>query len=236
MGFKSIEQYNKDKYGKAFVLKDDGHYADVIILHRSIEDILIASGVHYITSESYSGYVHCLGKGCPACNFIKPDGEKGLWKMEKLFIPLYNIAANEVQYFDRSARFETQYVREVFTAAVPDPTQVVYRITRKGVAGDIDTKYHIQAVRENNEISFEDICEQHGVTFPEFYTDLCKSMDVIEMQRIIDSEYGTNAANNTANTSAYGATPRVDTPTSYIPTTEESLVEDFGDSDDDIPF
>ena len=58
MAFKKITDYNEEKYGRLFVLKDDKEYADVILLYRSINDVLIAD-IHYIKSPEYSGYVHC---------------------------------------------------------------------------------------------------------------------------------------------------------------------------------
>ena len=83
MGFKSVTSYNEEKFNGLFLLRNDGDSADVIFLDRNIDDVLVAD-THYVKSADYSGYVHCCGKGCPAC-------AKGIRIQTKLFIPLYNI-------------------------------------------------------------------------------------------------------------------------------------------------
>ena len=65
MAFKTAREYNEDRFGGLFLLRNDGDYADVIFLYRSLDDVLIAD-THYIKSADYSGYVHCCGRGCPA--------------------------------------------------------------------------------------------------------------------------------------------------------------------------
>ena len=132
-----IECEEEERYGNMFLLRNDGDSADVIFLYQSIDDALVAD-VHYIKSSSYSGYVHCCGRGCPAC-------AKGIRIQNKLFIPLYNISANEVQFFDRSIRFENVLNNAVFSR-FPNPSEFVFRITRHGAAGSMDTTYDISAV------------------------------------------------------------------------------------------
>lgn len=60
MGFKSIEQFNEERYGNKFILPNDGDFADVIFLYKSAKEVLVADA-HYVKSADYSGYVHCNG-------------------------------------------------------------------------------------------------------------------------------------------------------------------------------
>ena len=117
MAFKSLNQYNAEKNKGFFTLQNDGEYADVIFIYKSVGDVMIAD-VHYIKSSEYSGYVHCCGAGCPAC-------EKGIRIQNKIFIPLYVIAKNgetlakpEIRYFDRTTYFEPQLMADVFERLV----------------------------------------------------------------------------------------------------------------------
>ena len=91
MAFKKVNDYNQEKFGGLFLLRNNGDYADVIFMYRSVDDVLVAD-THYIKSADYSGYVHCQGRNCPAC-------AKGIRVQTKLFIPMYNITDNELQFW-----------------------------------------------------------------------------------------------------------------------------------------
>ena len=56
MAFKSVEQFNEDRYHNLFRLIDDGESADVIFLYQSKKDMLHAT-VHYVKFADYMGYV-----------------------------------------------------------------------------------------------------------------------------------------------------------------------------------
>jgi len=107
MAFKTVKTYNEEKFGGLFLLRNDGDFADVVFLYQSIDDVLVAD-THYIKSSEYTGYVHCCGSGCPAC-------AKGIRVQTKLFIPLYNIQDHEIQFWDRTMRFEPQLNQDVFS-------------------------------------------------------------------------------------------------------------------------
>ena len=104
MAFKKMTDYNEERYGGKFILRNDGDFADVIFLYKSISDVLVADA-HYIKSEKYNGYVHCCGVGCPAC-------AKEIRVQNKLFIPLYNIQSREIEFWDRTVRFERQLISD----------------------------------------------------------------------------------------------------------------------------
>ena len=188
MAFKTAKSYNEERYGGLFLLKNDGDYADVIFMYRDENDVLVAD-THYIKSSDYSGYVHCCGRGCPACG-------KGIRVQTKLFIPLYNITDGAVQFWDRTMRFEPQLSKDVF-AKYPNPSEFVFRITRHGVAGDVNTTYEIVAVGKNTFKSYSQILADNGLSSPDYYNNICKEMTPGELRSHLDSD----------NSSDYGSMP-----------------------------
>lgn len=177
MAFKSMVQYNEERYGNFFTLQNDGNFADVIFLYQSKADVLIAD-VHYIKSAEYSGYVHCCGAGCPAC-------AKGIRTQTKLFIPLYNISEKKIQFFDRTTMFESQLMNDVFDK-FPDPSQYVFRITRHGAARSVDTTYQIQAIGKNTGMPMAKILADAGTQMPDAYSMVCREVNPYELDAMIN--------------------------------------------------
>ena len=175
MAFRSITEYNNARYGGMFMLKNDGDSADVVFMYRSIDDVLVAD-THYIKSDDYNGYVHCLGQRiCPAC-------ERGIRVQPKIFIPLYVIDTGELLFWDRSVRFQQQMENDVFSK-FSNPSEFIFRITRNGAAGDINTRYAIQAVyRNNDEYSYDAILSNLDVKLPQYYDTVCESWTVAQYQ------------------------------------------------------
>jgi len=230
MAFKKVQDYNEERYGNMFMLRNDGDYADVVFLYQSIDDALVAD-VHYIKSSSYSGYVHCCGRGCPACN-------KGIRVQNKLFIPLYNISAKQIQFFDRSTRFENVMNNSVFSR-YPNPSEFVFRITRHGAAGSVDTTYDIAAVGRNTspEMSYEAILANNHVTFPEGYSIICKELSVPELDGLLNANISEEPSNYEMPN--YQVTPRTSVSNDVTPVDAnlnpiEDKVEPLGD--DDVNF
>lgn len=178
MAFKTMKQYEEERYGGLFLLRNDHDFADVIFLYRSEEDVLIGD-VHYIKSADYTGYVECNGHGCPAC-------AKGIRVQTKLFIPLYNIAENEVQFWDRTARFQNQLVHDVFSR-YPNPSEYVFRITREGAAGDVNTKYNITAVGNNKLMSYSEILAKNQIIMPDYMEKICRPYSNPELFTILNT-------------------------------------------------
>ena len=206
MAFQTIQDFNQKKYNNWFVLLNDQDSADVVFLYEKQDDALMAS-VHYIKSLDYSGYVHCAGAGCPAC-------AKGLRIQTKFFIPLYNITAGEVQYWDRSDMFTPQFQKEVFQP-YPNPSEFVFRVIRHGRYRDRDTRYQIMAVGKNNTVApMAEIMAKHNLKFPESYNEICKEVSIPEMQAMLDSQpqqqggfqsaYGNNSYGGYNQNSSYG--------------------------------
>lgn len=170
MAFKSMVEYNDDRYGNMFMLRNDGDYADVIFLYHSRNDVMMAP-THYIKSDTSNGYVQCLGQNvCPAC-------KRGIRVDNKLFIPLYDIASDSVLFWDRSTRFFQVLDNSVFQK-VPDPSEFVFRITRHGASGDRNTRYEITVIAHNNQISYDEILSKFNIKFPEFYNTVCADWSV----------------------------------------------------------
>ena len=205
MAFKTMKAYNDERYGGMFMLKDDGDYADVVILYRNEDDVLMAE-THYIKSADYSGYVHCCGRGCPAC-------AKGLRVQPKLFIPVYVLNrtgggdVEQIEFFDRSTRFENQLRQEVF-ANYPNPCEYVFRITRRGAAGSMDTKYEFRVQGRNNAISYDDIMKKFNTRSPDFFDQICKEFTPAQLSDMLVSR-ADNSAPTASDIPEYTPTPRV---------------------------
>ncbi len=227
MGFKKVKDYNEERYGDFFMLRNDGDYADVIFLYRSYDDVLVAD-THYIKSNEYSGYCHCNGSGCPAC-------QKGIRVQNKLFIPLFNLDDNKIEFFDRNSRFENQLMQDVLLS-YPNPSEYVFRITRHGEAGSMGTHYSIQVVGNNKMMSYDDILKKFNATMPDYYSKVCREIDSATMSKML--------SNNTAPSSSdeipdYKITPRTNNTPSIdnisIDYDEDDNVEEL-DEDDAVNF
>ena len=181
MAFKSMTTYNEERKGEFFQLTDDGMYADVIFLYQRPEDVLVAD-VHYLKTSEYSGYAHCCETGCPACNY----GERGIRVDTKLFIPLYNIQARKVEFWDRNVRFEHQLNMDVFQN-YPNPSEYVFRVTRHGAYRSVDTTYEIRAIGKNNSMPYAEILADNGVSFPDYYNKVCREIPAADMARMLNS-------------------------------------------------
>lgn len=177
MAFKSMVQYNEEKYGSFFTLVNDGNYADVIFLYQSKNDVLVADA-HYIKSADYSGYVHCCGSGCPAC-------AKGIRTQGKLFIPMYNLTEKKIQFWDRTTKFEAKLMNDVFDK-FPNPSEYVFRITRHGVAGDVNTTYEIKAVYNNPDLPYAKILADASITLPDGYSAVIKEVTPFELDAMVN--------------------------------------------------
>lgn len=184
MAFKSFSQYQEEKQGEFFLLPNDGDYADVVFLYRSPEDVLVAD-VHYIKSSTYNGYAHCCEAGCPACAFRTARGGR-ISLDHKIFIPLYNITKGKVEFWDRSTYFESTLQTNVFKN-FPNPSETVFRITRRGAARSRDTTYDIDPIARNSSMPYEKILADAGMTLPEGYSKVVREMSISEMDAALNS-------------------------------------------------
>lgn len=196
MGFKSITQYNEDKYKNLFVLPNDGDFADVIFLYSGIQDVLVGDA-HYIKSNTYSGYVQCIGDGCPACaRNIRPQ--------TKIFVPLFDINKRQVLFWDRTIKFQGQLQSDVFKL-YPNPSEFVFRITRHGLPNDQNTTYAIEAINRNT-TPLATILADLNLKFPDAYEMVCKDLSKVEMEKLLIPNTQFNGSEETAYT--FQAIPR----------------------------
>lgn len=228
MAFKPLAQYNEEKYGGMFRLQNDGDYADVIFLYQSVNDPVIAD-VHYIKSQDYSGYVHCLGNNCPCC-------AKGIRVQTKLFIPLFNITTGRVEFWDRTTKFEPQLQSDVFNN-FPNPSEYIFRITRNGAAGDKNTRYQIIAMYNNTHKKYADILAENNIQFPDYYDNICKEVPAPTLTTWLNSFNGgnSNVGGSAPALADYVPIPRVST--NIAPTAIPELPDADEELDDgEIPF
>lgn len=185
MAFKTVDAYNEDKYKGKFRLPEDGNQADVIFLYRGLQDELQCDA-HYIQSTTYSGYVHCNGAGCPLCSKKKKDGTPRYNKAAKLFIPLYNIATDKVEFWDRNMTFEPQLRRDVFTS-YPNPSELVFKITRHGESNSRETNYEIRAISKNTYKPYDTILSEKGIKMPDYFDTIIKEFSNFELDEMLSS-------------------------------------------------
>ena len=226
MAFQKVTDYNEARFGNFFLLRNDGDFADVIFLYRSRDDELVGP-THYIKSEDYSGYVQCLGKGCPAC-------KKGIRVQTKLFIPLYNIETGEIQFWDRSMRFESQLEQSVFKY-FPNPSECVFRITRHGAAGDVNTTYQIQAIGKNTIKSYAQILAENNAKSPDYFDMVCKEFSASELQNMLN-ENSSSTSYSADGLPNYQVRPRTNSSTSSdnLPSYTAPTVADTPEDDAEI--
>ena len=102
--------------------------------------------VHRVPIGDNYKYVNCLRKAgdpvdeCPLCALGKSD--KDLSKViVKLFIPLYNIDADEVQIWERGKAFFRKL--SSYISHTPHTSEVVTEIERVGKKNDTNTDYNL---------------------------------------------------------------------------------------------
>lgn len=227
MAFKSVEQFNDDRYHNLFRIPNDGESVDVIFLYQSKSDMLVAD-VHYVRSSEYSGYVHCCGAGCPACS-------KGIRVQNKLFIPVYNINKGAIEFWDRTMTFEPQMQKDVFDR-FPNPSEYVFRITRHGAYKDVNTRYDIVAVGRNSLMSYSQILAKFNTKMPDYYENIVKTYLVSDLTRMLV----TSGSDNTVVTQDYVPVPRAgyqssipDTYVNVADAVESATEPTFIDNSDD---
>ena len=199
MAFKQFNQYMEEKNGQFFLLPNNRDYADVIFLYRNVNDVLVAD-THYVKSPDYSGYVHCCGHGCPAC-------AKGIRVQTKIFIPLYNYKTNRIEFWDRSNRFERQLQADVLSK-FPNPSEWVFRITRNGEAGSIDTTYEIVAQGKNSSFPYDAILASQNITLPDGYSQVVRDCTPGELSNMVNSVGSAAGSSYEAPSFNYVPTPR----------------------------
>lgn len=183
MAFKKIKQIEEDRYGK-FLRLNDGESVRGVFLYKSYDDVLIAD-CHYVNSSDYHGYVHCCESGCPAC-------AKGIRVQHKLFIPILvlkdlnpSFDEDTVIFWDRNQSYNHTLKTEVFDK-YPNPTDVIFKITRHGAYRDINTTYSINvAMKFDSDV--DDVLASLGVTMPDYYENVVRTVDPAQLQDMLSA-------------------------------------------------
>lgn len=193
MAFKTMSEYNSERgYDNYFMLRNDGDSADVIFLYRNTADVLIADA-HYIKTNDYIGYVHCCGRGCPACG-------KGISVRSKLFVPLYNLTTERIEFWDRSTFFENQLNQDIFNR-YPNPSEFVFKVTRHGKARDVNTTYEIRAIGKNTDLPYDLILNKCNTKMPDAYELVIRDIGAGELNMMLDTPAA--SVSGTSNTNSY---------------------------------
>lgn len=244
MAFKSMVDYNEQRYGNLFMLQNDGDSAQVIIMFRDLNDVLVAK-THYLMSDDFSGYVHCHEKDCPLCRLAKE--KPGFRAQNRLFIPVYNIDADEIQYFDRSDSFFPQLQSEVFRK-YENPSECIFQIIRHGKYRDRNTRYEFRLLGRNNFLPYDEILKKFNTSMPEDYSRVVRDMSPAEIEAAL-SDYLNGSYSNSGSSyqsaedlPKYTPTPRVTAPkvdNAYEPPKvdiPQANDDDLSEIDDNVEF
>jgi len=221
MAFKSVEQFNGDRYHGMFRLVNDGDHANVIFLYRSKKDMLVAQA-HYIKSADYSGYVHCCEQGCPACS-------KGIRVQTKLFIPILNLDANdgegEIQFWDRTLKFEPQFQKDVFDR-YPNPSEFVFTVTRHGIPNDVNTTYSIEAVYRNSLGSYDTLLSKYNAEMPDYYSEIIREVSTSQLADMLKNAGNESAAGLPEYTPIPRSGYQANMPETFVDTSEATSIQE----------
>jgi hypothetical protein len=150
-----------DPTNNLFNLRNNGDYADIIIVARGLQDIFGAP-THYVHYTDYNGYINCIGEyDCPEC-------KKGNRVYNYIFLPIFvidhvdTVSSGKLLFWVRSKH--TYNLIEQVTRNYPNPSEYVFRISRLGCMGDPKTSYTINPVSKNTILSFQDILTKYNIS------------------------------------------------------------------------
>lgn len=158
----NIEQYSSSNGGSSssyFSLKDDKDTARVRFLYNGAEDIEGFS-VHKVKVGDRDRYVNCLVEDggspadCPFCQAKFP-------KFAKLFIPLYNEDADQLQTWERGQKFYGTI--SGLCARYPNIVSRTFDVERNGKKGEQTTTYSVYPVGDADGTSVQDILDDLGI-------------------------------------------------------------------------
>lgn len=159
VGFNEFDNYKSEGNASYFKLKDDKDVAQVRFMYNGIEDVE-GVAVHTVEVEGsqYGRDVNCLRAynepidECPLC-------KAGLKPKVKIFIPLYNVDADEVQIWTRSKSYGatlsglcSRYAKK------GNLVNNIFEIERNGKKGDKQTQYNAYQI-DSDDTELEDLPE-----------------------------------------------------------------------------
>ena len=142
-GAHEVDNYGSNGGGSFFTLKDDGDIARVRFMYNSMEDVE-GYAVHEVEIDGKKRYVNCLRSynepksACPFCN-------ANSFQRAKLYIPLYDIEADEVKIWERGKNFfpKMSSICARYSKADTPLVAHTFEIERRGKKGDTSTTYEI---------------------------------------------------------------------------------------------
>ena len=154
----NIEQYNagsgssKNSY---FSLKNDKDVARVRFLYEGASDIE-GFTVHRVRVGDRDRYVNCIADDgeCPFCR-------ANLQKFVKIFVPLFNEDAGQIQTWERGQKFYGQL--SGLCSRFPNLVSRAFDIERNGKPKDTATTYTIFPVGDTDGTTIDDILEDCGM-------------------------------------------------------------------------
>lgn len=157
----NIEQFSSGSGNNRsyFSLKDDKDTARVRFLYSGAEDIE-GFTVHRVKVGDRERYVNCLYEDggaisdCPFCEAKYP-------KFAKLFVPLYNEDADQLQIWERGQKFYGQIAS--LCSRYPNIVSRAFDIERNGKKGDTSTTYSIFPVGDGDGTTVQDILDDLGI-------------------------------------------------------------------------
>lgn len=157
----NIEQYNSGSSSNSgyFSLKDDKDTARVRFLYEGAEEVE-GFTVHRVAVGDRERYVNCLVEeggsiaDCPFCQAKYP-------KFTKLFIPLYNEDADQLQVWERGQKFYGTI--SGLCARYPNLVSRTFDIERNGKKGEQTTTYSVYPVGDADGTSVQDILDDLGI-------------------------------------------------------------------------
>jgi hypothetical protein len=157
----NIEHYTSGSGSNSgyFSLKDDKDTARVRFLYEKAEEVE-GYTVHKVQVGERERYVNCLVEegGSPAdCPFCKAKFPK----FAKLFIPLYNEDADQLQIWERGQKFYGTI--SGLCARYPNLVSRTFDIERNGKKGEQTTTYSVYPVGDADGTTVQDILDDLGI-------------------------------------------------------------------------
>jgi hypothetical protein len=148
------DNYGGQGNGSFFGLKNDKDTAVVRFMYNGMEDVEGFS-VHEVEIDGKKRYVNCLREynepvdSCPLC--------AAKYKViAKMFIPLYDVDADEVKVWDRGKTFLSKI--SSLCARYNPLVATPFEIERNGKKGDTNTTYETYAM-ESDDMTLDDMPE-----------------------------------------------------------------------------
>lgn len=177
-----VDNYGGSGGSSFFTLKDDGDVARVRFMYNSMEDV-VGYAVHEVEIDGKKRYVNCLRSynepksKCPFCN-------ANSFQRAKLYIPLYDIDADEVKIWERGKNFfaKMSALCARYSNAKTPLVAHTFDVERHGKKGDTSTTYEIYETGAD-ETTLEDLPE-----IPEVLGTIILDKTADDMEYYLDND------------------------------------------------